>query len=183
MRIILFLLASLLACGNAGAAAIDFFIPSTTFVFGPAVLDGTGVFGPGSVLYVEPVSGASGYDGDRDGNVDAWHASFSVEEAGEPAFPFVGGSFADEASAFASLRSAWLAAIAGDSTPDAFAVPIRNSTQVSIYAYGDNSNPQFGVGGMNVRIHVDSIAPVPLPAALPLFAVGTLVMGRLYKRD
>lgn len=170
------------------AAFVDVDLPGTTFVFGTIVVDGTGLFGPGDTLYFEPLAGAYGRDVDQppDSAPDVYSANFVAQEAGQPALtvavpgPLFGSFHGTPQAAFQALRAAWDAAVALDPTPDAFSRTIQSNTQIQLYAPGDNSNPQLNSGFTTIRIHVNGVTPIPLPAGALLFvsALGALGLTR-----
>lgn len=173
------------ASGSCHAAFVDVDLPGTTFVFGTIAVDGTGLFGPGDTLFFEPLAGAYGRDVDQppDSAPDVYSANFVAQEAGQPALtvavpgPLFGAFFASPLDAFLAMRAAWDAAVALDPTPDAFSRTLQSNTQIQLYAPGDNSNPQLNSGFTTIRIHVNGVTPIPLPAGALLLASALGALG------
>jgi|GEM_PF-6446237 len=151
------------------AASFDFTVNNNNRIFSGVILD-PNVFGfaQNDTLFFELLSGSWG---SIDGS--AFSSRFFAQQPAQISLGF--GSvdiFGTSADATAATRNAFLADLADDGIPQSFAYTVvdQNSIQVFI-PIGENDGPLLG--SLNIRAHINSVEtaqPVPVPAALPLFA-------------
>ena len=146
----------------AKAAFIDVFLPGSNFVFGSLTVLGNGLFGPGDTLYFEPLSGAYTNPAGT-----TWRSRFFAREAGTQTLDMLPGlgDFASEAAAFNALRAGW------NADPNQFSMTLLGQTQIELYVDTDQLTAPTNTGGLNLRIHVNTIGTpqsVPEPGLVLL---------------